>query len=105
MSRQGSQSGSQEGVEISRMAHRVLTELWEVEARLEAWEERGFVLRDLRIRPPTGGRVEWLGVVRAYQDDGRVVGFCSAGSFDACLHLVCARLLNGSMKWKVDEYD
>jgi hypothetical protein len=45
---------------------------------------------------------EHMCIVKAASDEGPVVAFVTAPDLDVLVHLVAAKLLNGSMKWRED---
>lgn len=94
--------GRADDIEYVKDAVRLAEELRRFDHRAtDEWTEE-FILRDMRVSSPTHDRPEWFCVVRAYVEGQPVVGFCSGASFEAVLHLVMARIMNGSMKWRDD---
>lgn len=76
--------------------------------RVDRWlglqEEDNFRLVALKLRAPMEDSAEYLVVVSAYVDGRAMVGF-SAGSTIMEALLICSRrILNGSIKWKEDQY-
>lgn len=63
-----------------------------------------FVVRSIKFRAGPVPGAEWLVVVTAYSPDGPVVAFHQGADFKTALIGLAARLKNGSLKWKVDEY-
>jgi len=60
------------------------------------------MLVEVRLRAPQSPEGEWMAVVKAVHEDGQVVGFVSAPSLDVLIHLVAAKLQNGTVKWRED---
>lgn len=60
----------------------------------------------LRISFKATGSVDgsWLAIISASSENGSVVAFHSGDSFPSTLQGVCSRIVNGSLKWKEDEY-
>lgn len=77
--------------------------------RVERWwnsqEEDEFDLKWLKIRPPREESGEFLLVCAAWVDGASMVAFSSGSSLVDALHSFARRLLNGSVRWKADEYD
>lgn len=59
----------------------------------------------LKFKGASGDQGEVLAIIQAFDKEGTpVVAFHAAPTFGECLNGVAARLRNGSLKWKVDEY-
>lgn len=68
-------------------------------------ERLGVALVGLSVKGPRSDGDELLLVLRGVDSDGTaVVSFTSATTLDECFRSARARLRNGSMKWRVDEY-
>lgn len=63
-----------------------------------------FVVRAIKFRAGKVPGAEWMVIITAYSPDGPVVAFHSGDGFREALVGLAARLKNGSLKWKVDEY-
>lgn len=78
-----------------------LMQLAESLSKMNSGTER---LVALKLRAPKGPGGEWLAVVSTLVDDERFVAFSSGVDFVVCLQTLGARLRNGSLKWKEDQY-
>lgn len=86
--------------EVTKLGLRVL----EVEGFIGRSVKEKFVVRSIKFRSGAQPGSEWLAIITAYSPDGPVVAFHSGVGFAAVLAGLAARLQNGSLKWKVDEY-
>jgi len=58
------------------------------------------------VRPPKEDRGEFLMVLRGLDDEGLpIVAFSSATTLDECFRGVVARLRNGSLVWRADQFE
>lgn len=78
--------------------------LYKVEAHIERLIKEEVYLKSIRLRAPQVRGGEWLAVVSIEVSGEGKVGFHSADGLTTVLRGTAARLLNGSMKWKDDEY-
>lgn len=60
-------------------------------------------VREIKFRAPTGDGAEWMCTVKAWVGEAQMVGFVSAPDLDVLVHWVCAKLMNGGMKWREDK--
>jgi hypothetical protein len=67
-------------------------------------EPETFKLGSLTIRPPKEEGGEFLVIIRASLEGRAFVGFTSGYDIGAALRLAIARVENGSMSWKEDQY-
>jgi hypothetical protein len=58
---------------------------------------------EIRLKLSNDDSVEQMAVVKAVEGNKSVVGFVTAPSLDTLVHLVAAKLTNGSMKWREDK--
>lgn len=72
--------------------------------RMETLEDEGVSVLRIAFKARGGPSGEWLAVIGAATHEGAKVAFHSADSFHGCVEGVCNRLMNGSLKWKDDEY-
>lgn len=72
--------------------------------RMEAMEEEGIEITRISFKARGGPSGEWLAVVTAATENGSVVAFYSADSYPAAVEGVANKLMNGSFKWKEDQY-
>lgn len=72
--------------------------------RMEVMLEEGIEITAIKFRATAGPTGEWLAIVTARTENNGVVAFHSGTSFAECLEGVCNRIVNGSLKWKEDEY-
>jgi len=66
--------------------------------------EEGQLLYGCSIKFKGDGRADYLLVLRMGDGSGKYVSFHSGDSLAECIRGTVARLENGSIKWKVDEY-
>lgn len=75
---------------------------------IDGWVDRSVkdrvVVRAIKFRAGKVPGAEWMVIITAYSPDGPVVAFHAGDGFKDTLVGLAARLKNGSMKWKVDEY-
>lgn len=76
--------------------------------RMERWfdgkDEDEFDLKAMRFKAPIEETGEYLLVVTAWVNGVSMVCFTNGDSVYGCLSAFAKRLLNGSIKWKEDEY-
>lgn len=60
--------------------------------------------KSIRFRAPEFVRGEWLAVVTKRDAEGDVVAFVSAPDLVDCVKALGAKLRNGTMSWKEDQY-
>ena len=96
------------GLDEAREIVKEAVTLWEMLVRLSHIQERldraDAVLGSLTIRPPSVEGGDWLLVCRMSLEGRPHVGFITGHDVAACLRSLVAKLENGSMKWKEDEY-
>lgn len=80
---------------------RVGAELVELGARVDRLPGEVCLL-ELRVKIGLTEVDEHMCIVKAASDEGPVVAFVTAPDLDVLVHLVAAKLLNGSMKWRED---
>jgi len=71
---------------------------------LDRLDEANIMIASVRVKVPLGDEVDYLIIVRARQEGRGVVGFHAGTTLRETLVGTIARLSNGSMKWKDDEY-
>lgn len=86
--------------QMLRMAEQYLR-FEQVGSRL--WSE-DVELRNITVRMPKAAGGEYLVVVRADVNDSACVAFESADTFAEVVRRVLAKLENGTVKWKDDQY-
>ena len=64
----------------------------------------GFQLKTIKFKSPPHAGGEWLAIVTAELEGAPSVAFHSGDSFPDCLRGLCSKLVNGSLRWKEDEY-
>lgn len=47
---------------------------------------------------------DWLGIISVDTDEGPMIAFHGASSFSETIRGIMARIENGSLKWRKDEY-
>ena len=72
--------------------------------RMEVMDTDGIRISRISVRAKNGPAGEWFAVVNADTVEGAIVAFHTADSFHGCIEGLCNRLMNGSFKWKEDEY-
>jgi hypothetical protein len=78
----------------------------ELSAHMTGYREWPVRITGLSIRGPRFKDDEFLVTVRGVDvEDARFVAFHSAFELGDCLRGVVARAKNGTLKWKVDEFD
>lgn len=75
-----------------------------LQSRLEHMADEGVEVKALRLTYRNGVHGEVLCVVTAGTESGGIVAFHSADGLGEVLKGVSARMVNGSIKWKEDEY-
>lgn len=59
-------------------------------------------LFEIRLKVSYDDHVEHMAVIKAAWDSKPVVAFCTAPDLDMLVHLVAAKLMNGTFKWRED---
>lgn len=76
--------------------------------RVDRWlglqEEDDFRLTGLKLRAPIEYSGEYLVIISAYVQGQPMVGFSSGSTIMEALLVCSRRILNGSIKWKDDQY-
>lgn len=75
-----------------------------MDAHLETLQDNGIEVKALRFVYRAGIRGEVLCVVTAQTESGGLVAFHNGDSFGEVMKGIAARMGNGSLKWKEDEY-
>jgi len=78
--------------------------LYLVSSYCEREGEQDIRIRSIRIKVPEGGRGEYLGVVTADTETASLVAFHVGDDLVGCLSGLCTRIMNGSLKWREDEF-
>ena len=60
------------------------------------------MLLEIRLKLSYDDGREHMAVVKAVVEGVQAVGFVSAPELDTLVHLVAAKLMNGTMKWRED---
>lgn len=89
---------------IERIMLRTAKALYTTDRRVSDDYEGSLMLRHIKIKSPGLPGGEWFAVIAASIDGEAVVAFHSAPSFLEVVEGVCARINNGSLRWKVDQY-
>lgn len=72
--------------------------------RLEELEDEGVAIKAIRFVARGGATGEWLGVITCETENGAVVAFHSGDGFVNVVEGLCNKVVNGSLKWREDEY-
>lgn len=68
-------------------------------------ERLGVALKGFSVKAPPEERGEYLLVLRGLDPEGvPVVSFTSATTLEECFRSAVARMRNGQMRWREDEY-
>jgi hypothetical protein len=59
-------------------------------------------LKEIRLKVSDTQDVEHMAIVKGELETGLVVAFITAPELDTLVHLVAAKLANGTMKWRED---
>lgn len=78
--------------------------LLQLDTAVRRYRKEGNELRDIRLKAPPEEEGEWFVIVRAVVQGDPFVGFHSAYSAGDALRGAVNRVLNGTMKWKADDY-
>lgn len=89
---------------FDRELHKVGLRVFEIDDFIHKSVRDKFVVRAIKFRAGKVPGAEWMAVITAYSPDGPVVAFHSGESFKELVVGLAARLKNGSLKWKADEY-
>lgn len=89
---------------VTREYVRFAEEVYRADKLIERLDEADVWVHDLRFKAPDSEHGEWFVIVRATVSQKRCVGFHAGVSFQEALRGTLARLQNGSMKWKDDQY-
>jgi hypothetical protein len=81
------------GIKVTRMSNHI-----------EKTETHDTGVTSIRFKAPTDERAEWFGVVSYVHEGEPLVAFHSGETFEEVLLGVCSRFVNGSLKWKEDQY-
>lgn len=90
---------------VQRALLRVGEQLVRAEGLWERLDGGGLEVISMGVRLPQYVGGDYLVTVRAYKDGEAVVGFHGADTFADVARGVLARMENGSMKWRKDEYE
>lgn len=95
-------------VATAAMTERILSKtgfaLHSTDHRLDSMIDEGIVIKQISLKASAGPRGEWLAVVTADTENGSIVAFHSSEGFTTVVEGVCNRLINGSLKWREDQY-
>lgn len=91
-------------LDYGREGARLAAELYAIDDRADNWGKVGFYIKAIRLIPPRERGGDWLAVVAASSNGEDVVSFSTGTELIVVLHVMAARLLNGSMKWLEDKY-
>lgn len=94
----------QTAVQEQRQAARVQSALLTIQSYMEGYSPTGIIIDGLRITDRSGDGTDLLAAVKAVSETGYTIAFSSASSLSELVISIAARLRNGSMKWKEDEY-
>lgn len=90
------------------MTERILTKTGHVvhmaNHSIERLEEGGEHVKAIRLTSRGRAAGEWLAIVTLSTSEGEFVAFHSGDGFQQTLEGTCQRIINGSLKWKEDEY-
>lgn len=86
--------------ELHKVGHRV----YDIDSFIQRSVRDKFVVRAIKFRAGKVPGAEWMAIITAYSPDGPVVAFHSGEGFKELVVGLAARLKNGSLKWKADEY-
>lgn len=91
-------------LEYQRAMLRAAEQLMRFERVAERLDDQDCWLRSITVRLPGEARNTFLAVVRADNAGAPVVSFHEGDTLLECLRGMVARLENGSVKWKDDQY-
>lgn len=84
---------------------KVGTSLGHIDMVMQGYRDVSVELTGMSIRGPIAQGGEFLATLRGYDSDGmKVVAFHGAASLSEVFIGICARLGNGSLKWKEDQF-
>ena len=89
---------------LGRQVERLGIAALRMDAHLEKLQEQGIEVKALRFVYRGGVRGEVLCVVTAHTENGGIVAFHNGDTFGEVMKGIAARMGNGSLKWKEDEY-
>lgn len=75
-----------------------------LERALERLDEEDFAIISITVNTVYGGRDDYMVVVRARAGDKRVVAFHSAATYWEAIKGAADRIVNGTLKFKEDQY-
>lgn len=78
--------------------------LYQAANSMDRLHEEEIHITAIRFKPRGLEAGEWLAVVTAEMDGSAVVAFHSGDGFVTTVTGICNRIMNGSLKWKEDEY-
>jgi hypothetical protein len=87
-----------------RQAARAYAALLTLQSHMEGLSPTGRIIDGIRITDRAGDGTDLLAAVKGVSENGYEVAFSSATNLLELVHSISARLKNGSMKWKEDEY-
>ena len=113
MSHQADVKAARKGVPGNSLASQALVQrvllktgiyVHKIEEAFQLLENHGVYVKALRFSLKDGADGDWMAVLTADTDDGPMVAFNTGATFGDCLSGLSARLDNGTLKWKEDEY-
>lgn len=95
-------------IATAAMVDRIITKTGDVIHKtsftLERWWEVDTRVKAIRFKNKGEPGVGWLVVITIDTREGPKVAFHEGDTFQSALEGMCKRILNGSLKWKDDQY-
>lgn len=94
----------QSALNYQRMVLKLGNKLIDLEVAVSKLHEDGVTVKMIKLKASPNPNGDWLAIVTASTENGEVVAFHSSDDLSSTITGVGAKLRNGSLKWKEDEY-
>ena len=86
--------------ELARIGEKML----QLNQTIEALLDDDVLVTGMNVQAATGGRADWLVVIRATTGDQRIVCFCNGDTLHGALSSFVGLHRSGTLRWKNDQY-